>query len=413
MPEVLLGRLLRRLTLALPIAMVATGCFKSLDESLLDGHDGGGVGGLGGTGAKDGGTGASGGLGASGGTGGTGGGTDGGGTDGGGTGGSDADAGGIVPYDPTKFPVSVITSGTATVVMATDDTDVFFTVDNGISQPLDRVSLGGGAVTTLLNLERPHALAAPSTSGLVYAGGGQDSGNGGTLLRTDKVGGVPESITTNTGSMGPVIGIHAAADGFVYATFQADPTLHKPALARFDQAAGATSAAVLYNAATDESGGRVVTVLGCVYWVSSGHVFTMPAGGAPDRASGLANQVSNAVGLTADASHIYYTLSNGTVWSRTVALACDGSGAAEKQLASGFTGIGDIIAFRSAPTIAWAAQGNQSASFAGGGVYAMPASGGQVTQIAPQSDGPTTLIDAPSAVVFAVTTGEIRKVPKP
>jgi hypothetical protein len=420
MPPRLANRLLRQLSATLPFAILFFGCLKSLDESLLDAKDAGAGsggtdgGGTGGTGGKDGGTGATGGTGGTGATGGTGGADGGGtgGTDGGGTGGSDAGDGGVIAYDPSKFPVTNIVAATAPVVLATDDTDIFYTVDNGINEPLNRIPLAGGANTTLLTLERPHTLIAPATSSFIFAGGGQNSGNGGTLIRTDKVGGAAQPITTSTGSMGPAIGLVASADGFAYVTFQADPSIHKPALARFDLASG-TSAAVLYNAVTDESGGRVVTAGGCAYWVSSGHIFTMPSGGAPDVASGLMNQVSNAVGLAASASTIYYTLSTGSVWSRQVTALCDGTGPGEKKLTEGFTGIGDVIVFRTAPTIAWSAQGNLSSNFAGGGIFMMPAAGGQVTQIAPQDSGPATLIDAPSDVVFAVTSGEIRRVPKP
>ena len=409
MPQGLAGRLLRHLGVIVSLAIISAGCLKSLDESLLEtgdaGHDAGGKdgGGTGGTGAKDGGTGATGGTG----------GADGGGTDGGGTGGADADAGGIVAYDPTKFPVTVLTTATAPVVMATDDTDVFYTIDDGDAAPLSSVPLTGGAGTTLLNLDHPHALVAPPLSAFVFAAGGHDSTSGGTLIRTAKVSASAETITTVTGSMGPGVGIYASTDGFGYVTFQADPSLHKPALARFNLSAGVASAPVLYNAATDESGGRVVTVAGCACWISSGHIFTIPSGGAQDRSSALQNQVSDAVGITADAWNIYYTLAGGSVWFRAVSSACDGSGPAEKQLAQGFTGLSDVIAFGAAPIIAWAAQGNQSAGFAGGGLYMMPSSGGQITQIAPKDSGPTTLIDAPLDVVYAVTTGEIRKVPKP
>jgi hypothetical protein len=377
----------------LTAALAATGCLKKLDESLLDrtdaGTDAGGADGGGGTGGT-GGTGAAGGTGATGG-----------------------DAGTIVPYDPAKFPVTKITTTTAPVLLATDDTDVYHSVDNMIDAPLDHTPISGGAPTTLVTVERPHALSSPSTSSFVFVTGGQNNGDGGTLIRTAKVGGAVEPITISSASMGPGAGLYAATDGFAYVTFKADAALHTPALARFGLGAGVTTASVLYTALGDESGGPVVATGNCVYWVSNGDVYTIPTGGAADRAEALATPVTDALGLTADAVNIYYTRADGSVWARKLSLACDGTGAPEALLAQGFVGIGDLIRFRSAPTIAWVANGNDQANYAGGGIFMMPVSGGQVTQIAPADSGPQAIADAPFDVIFAVTTGEIRKIPKP
>jgi hypothetical protein len=383
------SRALRSLVAVLPVTIVAPGCLKTLDESRLEQVDAGTDGG----GTDAGGTGSGG---ASGGTGGTGG-----------------DAGGIVPYDPAKFPVTKITTATAPVILATDDTDVYHSTDNAVDAPLDHTPIAGGAPAPLVTVERPHALSAPTISNFVFAVGGQNAGDGGTLTRTPKVGGPVEPITIASASMGPARGFYAATDGFAYVTFLADAQNHTPALARFGLGPGVASASVLYSASTDESGGPLVASGNCVYWVSSGGLFTLPTGGGADRASALASQVTDAVGITADAVSIYYTRGDGSVWSRKLSLSCDGSGDPETELTSGFTNIGNVIRFRSAPIIAWSTRGNDSANYSGGGIFMMPVSGGAVTQIAPQDLGPAALADAPFDVIFAVATGEIRKVPKP
>ncbi len=381
-------------------AFAAAGCLKTLDESLIDQTGGGGGGG---------------GAGGSGGVGGTGGGSGGGGGTSGGGGGAAGGGGsaGYVGYDPQKFPVTKLWAGTPPIVLSADETDVYFTIGDLADSPLRKLPIAGGPAQDLTPLlERPRALVAPSTSSYVFVAGGRNSGVQGSLVRTAKAGGAKDEISITGKSPLGARGLFAATDGFAYVTFDAS-TSNVVGLARFGLSAGVQAGAAIFSVTEGETGGAVVASGACVYWISNGALWVMPTGGGT-RESALSAPISDAAGLAADAANFYYTRSEGSVWSRSLSgTACDGIGAAEKQLASGFTKIGPVIRFKSSPTIAWSAIGDETQSYAGGGVFTVAAGGGVVTQIAPKESGPSALADSPYDVVYATSTGELRKVPKP
>ncbi|MBK7584250.1 MAG: hypothetical protein IPI67_29115 [Myxococcales bacterium] len=384
-------------------ALAATGCLKSLDEARIDekkdGSAGGGVAGGGAGGASgSGGTSATGGSGGTGATGGS-----------GGAGGS----AGTVPYDPTKFPVTKLWAGTAPIVFGVDETDVFHSVAGVASSALTRTPVAGGTPETLPpTLEKPGAIAVPSTSTFLFAVGGRNSGAGGSLVRTTKAGGVKDEITIPSASLLAARGLYVATDGFAYVTFDTDAT-HSVGVARFGLASGVQTGTAIFTGTGSETGGAVVASGSCVYFVASGGIWVMPTGGG-SRKSALSNAVTDAIGLAADAANFYFTRGDGSVWARTLSgTTCDGTGSAEKQLASGFVNIGPIIRFKSAPLVAWTARGDDAQGFEGGGVFIVSPGGGAVTQIGPKESGPESLADGPYDVVFSTSTGELRKVPKP
>jgi len=377
------------------LVFATSGCLKTLDESRMDQTGGAGTtGGAGGAGASGGGSG---------------------GAPTGGSGGSSGSGGsaGYVAYDPTKYPVTKLWAGKPPIVMAADETDVYLATGDEADAALRRVPIAGGADQALPPLlEKPRAMSAPSTSAFVFVVGGKNTGSDGSVVRTTKAGGPKDAIAI--AGQTPLGGraVFAATDGFAYVTFDTDAT-HPVGLARFGLGSGVANATALYTASGAETSGAVVASGACVYWVSAGDIWVMPTGGGA-RVGALDAPVTDAVGLTADAANFYYTRGDGSVWARALSgSGCDGKGAAPKQLAAGFSNIGPVIRFKSSATVAWAARGDETQGYAGGGVFSMPAGGGTPTQIAPKESGPTAVADSPYDVVFATSTGELRKVPKP
>jgi len=386
------------------MALCASGCLKTLDESLIDATGGTGPSG-GGAGAGGGGTGGVGGVSGAGGT--TGG--------AGGAGGSTGGGAGYQPYDPVKFPVQLLATGTAPVMLGADATDAYYAKAGAVDAPLYKVALAGGTPATLPPLlEKPSGLAAPTNSTFLFVVGGRNTGAAASLVRTAKAGSAKEEISIAGQSPLAARNISVATDGFAYVTFDVDPT-HGVALARFGLSGGVSNATLLFDGATSvaEAGGAVVASSACVYWITGGAVWVMPSSGGV-RASALQSAVTDAIGLAADAANFYITRGDGSVWSRPLSgAACDGAGGPEKKLAAGFANIGPLIRFKSSSHIAWTARGDEAQGNAGGGVFMAPAGGGTVTQMAPGGGGPAALADAPTAVVFATGSGELRSVKKP
>ena len=390
-------RLRGRLTLLLLAPALVVGCLKTLDESKIGAADASTEGGSGATGGDAGGSGGSGGTSGTGGTGGT--------VDSG----PDSPWPGVVPYDASKYPVTNLASTSARAIISVDDSDVFRTELDGISVPLFRHPIAGGSGNQVpgFTLERPQAMVAPTGSISVFVVGGTDQG-GGTLVRVPKAGGAAESITPQT-PIELAVGIAAAADGYAYVSTKAIAQ-NTTALLRFQLTAGATTGETLYVTADgNESGGDVVVTGGCVYWVSNGDVWGIPTTGGA-RLAALSTAITDAVGVAADAVYLYYTRAGGSVWRKKVSTACDSGSSVEEKLTEGFTGIGDLVTYEG--KLAWTAEGDVSANFAGGGVFSSSAAGGQVTQIAPEDDGPVDIAAAPADIVYATSSGLIRKVPK-
>ncbi len=256
-------------------------------------------------------------------------------------------------------------------------------------------------------MERPQSLVSPSGSLFVFIAGGTDTGTG-TLTRVPKSGGSPADIAPQT-PIELAVGIAAAADGFAYVSTKA-VAQNTAALLRFSLAASTTTAETLYVTPDgNESGGDVVVTGGCVYWISNGNVWGIQSKGGA-RLDVLDTPVTDAVGVTADAVNLYFTRADGSVWRKKVSAACDAGTSAEEQLADGFVGIGDIVTYEG--KLAWTATGDTTNTFEGGGVFSSAASGGQITQIAPKADGPVDIEVAPNDIVYATSSGFIRKVPK-
>lgn len=388
------------LLIALP-SLLWAGCLKTLDESLLDADDDGGLGGAGGSAASGGSSG--GGGGGQGGSGGT-----------GGDAAADAPADAPQPkfneYDPAKHPVTNLANGPPPQIIASDDTSVFRTAFDAVGAQLSSHPIAGGSGALVVGgLARPQAMVAPIGSLFIYLAAGHDTTDEGSILRVAKTGGPVANIQPPQ-AIERAVGIYASADGFAYVSAKAI-TKNAIALLRFSLSGGTTSADALYSSTDgNESGGDVVVSSSCVYWISNGGIWVVPATGG-SRSPALQSQVADAVGITADAANFYYTRLNGEVWQRQLSTAgCSGGGGAEQRIASGFVGIGDVITYDG--TVAWTATGDTANGNDGGGVFTTPAGGIDITQIAPATDGPVDIDQSPDDVIYATGGGSIRKVPK-
>lgn len=376
-------------------ALVSAGCLKTLDESLIDAT--GGSGGGGGSAGSD--AGGAGGTGA-GGSGGSGG------TSPDASDGSDGSGGGgIVPYDPKKYPVSNLGSSPAPVIIAADDTTVFRTTKNKVDAVVVSQPTAGGSGTPLPAVEKPQAMVAGAQ--YLFVAGGRNTVEEGSITRLPKAGGAKEDVPVSP-AVGVANGIHLGADGFVYVSVTA-VAAGSAVLLRFDSAT-TTTQTLFTSSAGNEIGGDLAVQGGCVYWIASGALWVGATTGGT-RLAAVATQVSDAVGVAADATSFYFTRANGSVWRRTLSSsACDGGGPAEVELTNGFTAIGDAITFDG--NVAFTAMGDKAQAYAGGGVFMLPAAGGVVTQIAPAELGPLDIEQSGAFVVYATDVGPVRKVPK-
>jgi hypothetical protein len=407
---------------AVAALLSAGGCLKSLDESLLDRDeaDGGGTGGQGGIAGAPGGQA---GLGGAAGQAGTDASTGGGGASGGtgGAAGAPEDAPSdappeaqFFPYDKAQHPVTQLANaGDFPLLITTDASNVYRTAFGKSSSPLVKHPVAGGAGTPIhAGLQKPQALATSSATLFVYVAGRDQAVDQGYLKRLAKDGSAEEDIVMpdpiETAARALV-----AADNFVYFTAKAQAP-NKPMLLRVSAAAGELNADVIFrNVAGGETAGDLTVQNGCVYFVGDGNVWVVAAAaiGTTERAQALSTPIDDALGLASDAQRFYFTRSNGEVWRRALSPAsCDGSGAPEQRVATGFTSIGDVLAYDAGGGIAWSARGD--ASFAGGGIFTTAPDGIDVTQIAPEDDGPEAIAQTADSVVYATSNGLIKKVPK-
>jgi hypothetical protein len=374
-------------------AALAVGCLKTLDEGLIDA-----TGGAAGAGGVVGGSGGVGG-GGSGGTGGD-----------GGSGGTTPDAsggaaGGIVPHDPKKYPVTNIGSGSPPVVIGADDSTVFRTTKSKADASLVSQPTAGGSGSSLATLEKPQALAVGAQ--YVFIAGGRNTADEGSITRVPKAGGPKENVPVSP-AIGLASGIHVGPDAFVYVTVDA-VSAGAAALFRFDSA-GTSLQSLFTSSGGNEPGGDLAVRGGCVYWIAGGALWiSTTAGGG--RKPAVSSPVTDVVGVTTDPTSVYFTRAAGSLWRRSLSSsACDGSGPAEVELTSGYTAIGDVVAYDG--TVAFTAMGDKAQSYAGGGVFALPAAGGTVTQIAPAELGPIDIDESGTFLVYATDVGPVRRVPK-
>lgn len=401
----------------LAFALATGGCLKTLDESLIDQQRDAGSGGAGGS-AGTAGSGGTAGTGGASGASGMGGSSGGGGSSGsGGMAGGAGDAGSDapvitrVPYDSGTHPVTNV-SGTVQLpaVLSADADNVFRTRSGANAVTVLQTAVANGASTPLTadTFDQVGALASPQVSAFVYVAGGLPTTDEGRVSRVPKSGGATSDITLPA-STPRATGITAASDGNAYFTTRA-LTTGAPALLKASLAAGTVTAETLYSSAGNEVGGDLTAVAGCVYWISNGRVYVVGTGGG-GRADALTNQITDAVGLASDDDNFYVTRGNGEVWQRPLTGAgCDGSGAVETLVDSGYAGIGDVIAYDS--KIAWIAKGDEGNGFDGGGVFETTPGSNIITQIAPADGGPEKLVASATAIVFSTSDGRLRRVPR-
>ena len=269
------------------------------------------------------------------------------------------------------------------------------------------VPLSGG-------INKPSGIVAPAVSQFVFIGGGFPVSDQGQLFRVLKTGGMLTKITDSPPDGGPpstgrVVGIAEGPDNHVYFVTRA-LTAPAPHVLRVGMTPADNVAEIIYSSeSNNELGGDITVTANCVYWISDGAVYVMNKEGGM-RSDALDSQIGDAQGVASDSSNFYYTRANGEVWQREVASACDGAGSPEVMLSDGYVNIDDVIVYAS--TVAWLAKGDSGNGFAGGGIFTTPVGGGVVEQIAPEDDGPDAIAQNSTFVVFATSTGEIRRVDK-
>jgi hypothetical protein len=372
--------------LGLPFVVVG-GCFKTLDESLLDAKDASSDGG--GSGGKDGGDSSTGGIGGL--------------TDG------PVEAQVVIPYDKTKYPVTnLAATNDPPVIVATDDTSVYRTKKDATDATLIQQPIGGGAGTPLpQKLQRPQAMMTPPRSAFLYIAGGDATSNAGSVVRISKTLGTTDVV--NTGSIELAVGIVPGSDGFGYVSLKAVAS-NTVSLMRFPLANTAPAQALFTATTPNESGGDIAIGSACVYWISNGIIYVAPTTGG-DRKTATNKLVNDAVGITTDSADLFFTRGDGSVWKKPLSSsACDGAGPDEIPLAGGFPNIGDLIRYDT--FVAWVATGDDTNSYAGGGVFKLPANGGDIVQIAPETNGPSQIDQSLSDIVFTTVIGGVHQVPK-
>lgn len=182
----------------------------------------------------------------------------------------------------------------------------------------------------------------------------------------------------------------SSAQGFAFATAMASGA-GKAVLLRIPFAA-LRVADVLFESTKPESGGDLVEMDGCVYFISEYNIWILPSstsatGRTPVGA--LAADVNDAVGITADANAFYYTRANGQIWRRKLSPpACDGnSGEDEQLIVEGFSELTDIVVLDG--KLVWRARDYVQGS--GAGIFMYTLGGTTITQIAPADGNPDNL----------------------
>lgn len=328
--------------------------------------------------------------------------------------------GAIVPYDAQLHPVrDLFRAYDLPIAIAADNVTVFHAKRGGAAGVISATPLDGSATMPITgtDVNRPMALAAPAVSlNVFYVGGSSGIGELGRYLKApggDPNPRVPIDAGSGASAIEQAVAIAIGTDGYAYVSARAIAPNH-PTVLRFQLQASGDTADTLYTTQTgNDSGGPITASKGCVYFISSGDIFVIPSEGALFRKPALATPITDAIGLASDQANLYFTRARGEVWQRKLSPspACDNSGPAEKLLATGFTGIGAVIAYEPS-TVAWSAKGDPSKSFAGGGVFTTPADGYTVTQLAPETDGVEQLADAGSYVAYATANGYLRRVTK-
>ncbi len=398
----------------LGFSLLGSGCLASLDADKIPGGGAGTAGAsMGGSAGTGGSTGAAG----TAGTGGVGNAT--------GTGGSmvdasdaDADAGTtILPYDDMKHPVTAV-AGTSLMplVIAADASDVFRAQRDATGATIVKTNITSGtSVPVSGNINRPRALLAPSNALFVFSAS-TSVGDQGQIQRATKDGGglvsITDAVDGGTSTLGRVerLALDPVANKVYFTARSA--AAGSPQILRVDLSAGAMAAETIYVAeGTETSLGNITVQDACIYWISSGALYSISKDGAATRSDALATQVSDAVGLTSDSRNIYYTRGmDRSVWMRPLAFSCDGSGDPERMIGAGYEGIGNLIAYQN--KVAWFATGDRGDNFSGGGIFEYEAASNTIEQIAPEDDGVEAIAQAPSFVIFATADGFIRRVDK-
>lgn len=411
-------------------AFTAPGCLKSLDESLIpDESTSGGTGGSAGSAATGGGAGSGGSAGgdAS--------------IDSGGTSGTAGDAGldvveedsghvpVIVPYDASKFPITQIANASTEtpLILAADGDTVYRTsrrVDASVSKlPIEPPSGSQGLYSPI---EEPTSLSARSDDLRVYVAGGakiNDSGKITGVLKDATQ--VTIDVTGVTFETAQAIHVSTGLDHYAYVVCDGKAA-GNPQVMRFRSNDATPVLETIVSSPGNELGKDVTTGNSCVYWIATAtgsppksRLWVAPTTPGSARASALETPVDDVVAVSADLQNFYYARANGEIWQRAlIGAACDGTGAPEQRIASGFQSVTDVFAVNG--KVAWVARGSSSAAFADSGIFSTQAGGGDVTTLTPPpslADGGYDLVEVASHtanfVVYATTSGILKKVPKP
>ncbi|MBX3182041.1 MAG: hypothetical protein KF915_05400 [Polyangiaceae bacterium] len=398
----------------LAAGLFAGACFKSLDESLLDGASGAGAGatgGLAGTGGAAGSAGVGGGGAAGGGAGGTGGILEDAGPDVNDA--SDAETPiQVLPHDPARFPATSIAGATGNSLISVDGSFAYYILADTSTQTPTKVPLtgGSGAAAGGDALDNASYILGPPQSLFLYLGVGNQATEDGRIVRFFKE---PESTNpavelTHAHRMGRVTAMVAttSAPFYLFAVAKtAGPG--QPHILRADMAGGGSQLEAIYTDPTgNRTGGALVAQRGCVYWTTNGGVYTVPYAGG-DRAAALATQVSDATSLASDGTRLFVARADGSIWQRPLlGASCDGSGPPEQRILSGFTGATELVSY--ARRLAFIASDSELGE---GGVFSYDLDARVVEQAVPASVNARLLRHSGPRLVYRTSSGTIARVP--
>jgi len=402
---------LTALSLLLVGGLASSGCFKSLDESLLDSTAGSG-------GAGNAGAGGSGGTGASAGSAGSGAmdaGQDAS-QDAASDATADAEAGVVVsvtPWDSTAFPATSITGGAANALISVDGSHVYFAQENTLAQFVNRHALSGGINEPIsgTTVDRPSVVLAPAGNLFMYAGAGIAATDDGQLIRLEKTPGAGnQPVTVSYSSkLGLISGMTILPDAvnprLILVAKTSTPG--QPHVLSAKLAGGASALELVYTDPDgNQTGGPIAVDKNCVYWLSNGRAFAVPLAGGT-RVSALTTQITDATGLTNDATHFFVARANGEIWQRAaLGTACDGSGPAETRLLEGFPGGKERVS--DAERIACLAT---DAALGEGGVFTHALGSNSVEQAVPASEMAQRLRHTGTTLIFRTAAGIIKQTP--
>lgn len=391
--------------------LASNACLKSLDESLLDANAGAG------------GDAGAGGSAASAGSGGSGGNATGGadaGQDAAADASSDATADAdasveisVTPWDSGAFPSTNITGGAAGALISVDGSHVYFAEEAALAQLIKRRALAGGGNEPVSGstVDNVSALLAPAGNLFLYAGVGIAATQDGQLVRFEKAPSPtnPPVAVPYASKIGKISGMTVLQDPTKprLVVVAKTSTAGQPHVLAANLAGGASALELVYTDPDgNQTGGPIAVDKNCVYWLSNGRAFAVSLAGGT-RVSALTSQISDATGLTKDASHIYVARANGEIWQRKAfGSACDGAGPPETRVLEGFPGASELVSY--ADRIAFLAS---SSALGEGGVFSHALGSATVEQAVPASEMPERLEHSGTSLIYRTSAGIIKQAP--